>query len=426
MNQKKAAVTVMIVVIMGIIIMLITVFVPATSIARQFGWISAKNTEDAYVKIAEQIRETGQKGQGTRTQALLIKMDSDSAILGFSSGSQGIKIIRDWGMDFEFPRPPECGPSSCVCLCRQIEHTTVFGKEAYYCKASEPGEIDPKKKYMECEKDLGVDIQYSIKKDDFAKGLNYVDYGSEGGFFMGRATTSEGAFDSKVFGMPEDNIQVWVEKGSSQFVAVCLNRDGCIDQNADQLEKNRIEATKLYNSAFDSFKENTPESLASAGKDYDSIVANPGYIDALNKATLMEQVYFNRAMVQYRLKNYDNAVKLLDEGLKELPMTGEGSEFYDTFTKERQYIQCEFIEKSCPCYLSDAFDLCEKSTLNCGIFKGFTTPCQSCSEIKQCSDYNNVLGGYVGKKEFCEDDNPCKLSPGCRWDEEKDMCVSAS
>jgi hypothetical protein len=441
MNQKKAAVTVMIVVIMGLIIMLITVFVPATSVARQFGWLSAKNTEASYVKIAEQIREIGQKGQGTRTQALLIKMDSDSAILGFSSGSQGIKIIRDGGMDFEFPRPPECGPASCVCLCKQIEHTTVFGKEAYYCKASQPGEVDPKKIYMECENDLGVDIQYAIKKDNFAtEGTNYIDYGTEGGFFLGRATTTGGSIKSGVFDIPDTGVQIWVEKGSSAFVAVCLNKDGCIDQAADQIEKNRIEATKLYNSAFDSFKENTPESLVSAAKDYDSIVANQGYVDALKTATLMEQAYFNRAMTQYRLNNYEKAVELLNDGITAIGESSEGSEWRKTFFTEREKISCDMIKKDCSCYSNSNTacttpfqiadfcaemqqELCEKSELKCFAHKSYGTgECSSCSNVKACSDYSDINYADDDKKDLCTK-NACGIA-NCAWNENEKVCAS--
>ncbi|HLC99067.1 MAG TPA: hypothetical protein VJC00_03610 [Candidatus Nanoarchaeia archaeon] len=415
--------------IIGLVLVIMTFFPVGQAIAKGLGIITARGTELSYQELTDFIREVGGGKPNSRPAPILLTMDDDSAIMGFSSGSQGLKISRggqyvDVRMDFSFARPAQCSTGACVCVCKDFEHESVFGSEGYYCKTPKIGE--PEDKYLKCSKDLGTDIISSISKELFAGDNENADYGVEGGFFMGRLSWANDLLKSDVFNMP-GRFQIWVERGSGNFVAVCLHSNGCIDAQKDQEQVNVNKAFILYNEAWNADAK-TKEGSETTKQRYETIIADQALVDGLRKKDpdLLEQLYLRGGMSYYHLfvKFNEGSAQQAVEAMKRAMEQVKEERYKETLEKNMMNIKCEYIDKKCECYESWANnrelykEWCQESPQKCYQTEGDTSfACRSCSEVKSCGDYY-WESRYWGE-QVCNED-PCKIG-GCKWELEEGL-----
>ncbi|MBU0536128.1 MAG: hypothetical protein KKE20_04130 [Nanoarchaeota archaeon] len=312
-KHKKAAI--MVTVIIGLVLVIMTFFPVGKAVAKGLGIAFADDSEKSFNDIISSIREIKPNEQNS----IFAKMNDNSAIIGFTSDSNQISVIRT-GFDFSFDKPPQCEGRACICLCKIMEHDTVMGSTAYFCKEPKMGEPD---KYMVCENNLGVEILGFITKDKFSGDANLANYGVQGGFIIARASSTWGLVESGVFNIPKNPIIV-VQKSGVQvnglnFVAVCLNQDGCMESGEVEDQVNRMMAKTMYLDAEKAYKENTEQSRQKARDLFSQLMANQVYMNQLALITtggagqiyhlMHDYTYMFAAYNEMRDNKYDKAIE---------------------------------------------------------------------------------------------------------------------
>ncbi|MBD3314093.1 hypothetical protein GF345_06635 [Candidatus Woesearchaeota archaeon] len=313
-NGKRSAL--MLTAIIGIILVIMTMLPVGRALLMGLGIFFVNPTAKTYQEIINAVDTV----QPNEMRTMIASIDDGTAIIGFSSDSDFIQVIRA-GFDFKFYKPEQCGSRACICMCKQMDHDTAMGSDAYFCKEPKPGDPDD---YMICNNELGAELIGFISKDRFSGDANFANYGIRGGFIIARATTAWGLADSRVFNMPKNPVVVVQKSGTEvngmNIVSVCLNQNGCLEEENVEDQVNRMLARTLFYDAKREYEKNTPESRQKARELFAELIANQAYMDQLALITeggndpsyyLHDYSYMYAAYNEVRDNNYDKALEYL-------------------------------------------------------------------------------------------------------------------
>ncbi|HLD89049.1 MAG TPA: hypothetical protein VI894_02480 [Candidatus Nanoarchaeia archaeon] len=101
------------------IIIAMLLFVPAINFAKNLFRLSSQGME-SYNNLVTKINEIG-KLHGKFTDSIPVRLDENTAIIGFGSKAKYAKVLDLKGNYVKFDKPPECSGKNCVCICREVD-----------------------------------------------------------------------------------------------------------------------------------------------------------------------------------------------------------------------------------------------------------------------------------------------------------------